>query len=97
MIPKGPHGIGELIHLFVRGLLLWIVVPVGFVAWVGSSRWQIKRKVALGQFLDWIDSNMLIIIERSVLRPFFPTPTHSWVPTKDRAQVQHRIGVSDFF
>lgn len=97
MISRGVSGIGRFLLLIVRGLLLWIVVPIGFVAWGVSLPWQLKRKVALGQFLGWLDSNMLIIIERSILRPFFEAPTHRWVPTKGRAEVQHRIGALDLF
>jgi hypothetical protein len=94
---RGVRGVGGLLLLFVRGLLLWIVVPIGFIAWAATCPWQIKRKVALGQFFGWIDSNMIIAIERSVLRPFFAAPTHRWVPIKDRDQVKNRIGVLDLF
>ncbi len=94
---RGVRGIGGVLLLLVRSLLLWIVVPIGFIAWATTCPWQIKRKVSLGQFIGWIDSNMVIAIERSVLRPFFTAPTHRWVPIKDRDKVKNRIGLLDPF
>ena len=43
--------LASLVLLIVRGILLWVVVPLGCITWVIVSPWLHKRGVAIGQFL----------------------------------------------
>jgi len=86
--------VGALVLLTVRGLLLWVVVPLGVVAWplvVVTSR---KRGVRLGQFLGWLDLNLTSAIQRTVTRPFFQAPI-PWTPFDAAASLTHRIRLLD--
>lgn len=84
---------GGLVLLAVRGLLLWVVVPLGVVAWplVVLSR---RRAVRLGQFLGWLDLNLTSAIQRTIARPFFEAPL-PWTPFDAAAGLTHRIRLLD--
>lgn len=96
-ISKENDPLALLVLLFIRGVLLWLLVPLGFVVWVLGAVWLIGRGATLGKFLGWLDSNFIIILERTLLRPFFAEPTHPWVPFADIAGVTHRVGPLDLF
>ncbi|MDQ1546681.1 MAG: hypothetical protein QOH69_1585 [Actinomycetota bacterium] len=81
--------------LVVRGILLWVLIPLGFVGWIVTLPWTYRQQVSLGGFLGWLDNNLVIAIARSLLRPWFPEPTLTWTSAKDIAEVTHRIGVLD--
>ena len=87
----------SLVLLIVRGILLWVVVPLGCIAWVIVSPWLHKRGVAIGQFLGWVDIHLIALIQRSLLRPFIRDTAQSWVPAKKIHEVVHRIGKLDLF
>ena len=91
------HPLGWLALLTIRGLLLWFLVPGSFVVWLLGAIWFVPRGATLGRFLGWIDINFILTIEETILRPFFPEPTHSGVRFADIATVKHRIGALDFF
>lgn len=76
--------------LLVRGLLLWIAIPLGVVGWLALLPW-LRARITIGQFLGWIDINLIAGLERSVLRPLFPHPL-GWMSARDIAKVRHRIG-----
>ena len=86
-----------LVLLVVRGILLWVVVPLGCIAWVIDSPWLHKRGVGIGQFLGWIDINLIALIQRSLLRPFIRDAAQPWVPARKISEVAHRIGRLDLF
>ena len=81
--------------LLIRGFLLWLVVPVATVVWCAGAYWFIRDDASLGKFLGLVDNNLLIVIERSILRPLFEKPTHSWIPYANIAEVAHRVGFLD--
>lgn len=87
--------IGGLILLVVRGILLWISVPVTTIIWVLGSPWFVPRGATLGRFLGWIDIGVVVAMQSSILRPFYAKPTVVWVPFSDIATVTHRIGIVD--
>jgi hypothetical protein len=89
--------IAGLALLILRGILLWIVIPVGFLAWVILTPWLHARRVTLGQFLGWVDNNLVAGLERGVLRPLFRQPARRWIRARDIKRVQHRIGMLDLY
>jgi hypothetical protein len=52
--------------MVVRGLLLWILIPVGFLLWLLFG-WILG--VAPGQFLGWLDLNLIATLQRVLIRP----------------------------
>lgn len=81
--------------LFIRGFLRWLVVPVATIIWVIGAYWFIRDGAYLGKILGWVDNNLLVVAECSILRAFFEKQTHSCVPYVNIADVTHRIGFLD--
>jgi hypothetical protein len=82
-----------LAFVVVHGVLLWLVVPLGFVVWlVGWPYWHGKR-LPLGQFLGWLDLNLGAFLRRSVLWPLFRSYSglQNWIPLREARAVEHRI------
>ena len=82
-----------LVLLTLRGLMLWLVIPFGFVAWLAYYSWA--RPASLGQCLGWFDLNLVAFLQRVVLKSFIPDPTASWVPSKKMSTVTHRCRPND--
>lgn len=83
---------GALVLLVVRGLLLWILIPLGFALWLLSIGWG--ARVALGAFLGWLDLNLLAALERTLLRPvggLQSMPRVEFVPVRRMQSVSHRV------
>ncbi len=88
--------VGGFVVLLVRGVLLWVLVPVVSVAWVLSFPLArlLGHRVALGQALGWADLNMTALLQRGL-----PTAVLSkrlpFVPWREMGQVSHRIQMLD--
>lgn len=76
--------------LLIRGVLLWVVIPVAACAWLPAALWLRRRGVRLGHFLGWVDLNLIAFLARGALRPFFRAPP-AWVPADAMAEVTHRV------
>ncbi len=88
------HLVRGLLLLAIRGALLWIVVPVAVVVWLGGAPWLLPRRVTLGVFLGWVDLNLLAFLERGLMRPLFRTRS-PWSPVGEIAHTTHRIRFAD--
>ena len=86
-----------LLLLILRGILLWIVIPLAFLAWLLLLPWLHSRRVTVGQFLGWVDNNFIAALQRSVLRPLFQSPPQHWIRAHDIERVTHRIGKLDLY
>jgi hypothetical protein len=82
-----------LILLVTRGFLLWFVIPAAIAVYVLSFA-RSRGTSSLGQYLGWVDLNLIALIERTVLRPVVREPM-SWTPRKEIRTVTHRIGIFD--
>jgi len=88
------HWATALVLLTLRGVLLWIVMPVGVVAWLFLHSWI--QRAALGECLAWYDVNLIAFLQRVLLRPFIPEPTVAWVPAKGMTDVTRKVRLLDF-
>lgn len=82
--------IALLIMLLVRGVLLWIVVPVAAVWWlIAIPVDAIVRKpyVGLGQTIGWADLNLIALLTLGHSAPFV-----SW---SQASKVKHRVSIID--
>ena len=43
---------------------------MGCIAWVLGTPRLHQRRIKIGQFLGWIDVNLIALIQHSLLRPF---------------------------
>jgi hypothetical protein len=80
--------------LLVRGILLWIVVPLAFVCWLLLAIPLHRRGVTFGKFLGWVDLNLVAFLGRTILRPIVRTPLN-WVPASEMPEVKHRLRSHD--
>ena len=87
--------IGAVALLATRGVLLWFVVPFGFLAWLLTAQWALTPRVSLGAFLGWLDWNLAVMLVRGPFEAAFPNVTIEWMPARDRGRVLHRIGAGD--
>ena len=58
--------VGALALLVIRGLLLWILIPVGLVLWLFIFGWS--ARVGLGTFLGWLDLNLTVALQRILVQ-----------------------------
>jgi hypothetical protein len=86
--------VAAVLLLAVRGVLLWIVVPLGAVAWLLAAPSLRRRGIGVGRFLGWLDLNLVAALQRSVLRPLFDVP-RAWTPWGAASSVEHRISRVD--
>ncbi len=82
--------------MVMRAYLLWLVVPLGLLAWVLLSPWLLHHRVTLPRFLGWLDLNVAAFLQRVLLRRFFVTLSLRWVPFCEASRERHRIGLLDF-
>ena len=81
---------GSLALLITRGVLLWVLVPVGVIAWFGLALTLRRRDFRLGSWLGWLDVNLVAALQRGLLRPFFDSPL-AFTPWSRVSEVTHRI------
>jgi hypothetical protein len=79
--------IARFLLMCVHGFLVWMAVPLATLAWLLAFQW---RKAPLGQFIGWVDLNLVAGLQRTVLRPITRAPVN-WVPYCDLSGVTHRI------
>jgi len=87
---RGRRTAGGVALLFARGVLLWIAVPLAACVWLASWPRLRRRNVGLATFVAWVDLNLIALLERTLLRPFFRVRA-DWVPWSALASVTHRI------
>ena len=90
--PRGPIAAG-VAHLLLRGVLLWVVVPVATCVWIMLAAGR-HRPAGLGQFLGWVDLNLTAGLQRTALRPLFGAHPQ-WTPWSEVGQVTHRVRLLD--
>ena len=93
MSTRSASPVAWVILLTLRGLLLWIVIPLGTLAWLVSVAFT-RRSLAV--FLRWSDANMVSVLESTILRPLFPQPVR-WFTLREAADVRYRVRASDLF
>ena len=81
--------------LVLRGVLLWVVIPLAFVLWVivrlsGGDRSDLSLRTVVG----WADLNLCAALSRSLLRPMVIRPLE-WTPWRDVESVSHRVSPLD--
>jgi len=87
--------ISALVLIYVRSLLLWLVIPAGLIVWIFVFPLLQDRGVTLTLFLSWLDHNLIVMIQRGLLRPFRPFIGPRWIPARKMAKVEHRFKWND--
>lgn len=82
--------VGGLLVLFARGVLLWVVVPIASLVWVLVAIRLRRRGVTFGQYLGWVDVNLVAFLQRTLFRPVVRSRT-PFVPPLEIPSVSHRL------
>ena len=61
--------VGGLLLMFIRGILLWLVIPIAFLAWVLVHGWA--QHTRLRHALAWYDFNTVSLLMNGPLRLMF--------------------------
>ena len=86
--------VGGMLLLLIRGVFLWVLIPMMLIVWVlGFPHWK-RVHVTVGHLVGWADLNLAATLQRTVLRPCFSSPI-PWVPVSQMPHVKHRVGFSD--
>ena len=85
---------GGLLVVVLRGLFLWLVVPIAVLAWSVVRARQRTSGVSLGQYLGWIDLNLIAGLQR-LATPMLIRHPIAWTPRADLATVTHRLRATD--
>jgi hypothetical protein len=99
-LPHSVAGVRDTIEsialLIIRGVLLWVVMPLVAVVWVLSApvRLVTRHPLPLRCFLGWLDLNLIAVLERTILRPIAENP-QSFVPWSLARTTEHRVGFTD--
>ncbi len=80
--------------LLTRSFLLWIVIPVWSVVWLARAISLHRRGITYGQYLGWVDLNLIAFLQRGVFRPLVRWPA-PFVPSSEMPSVTHRISRTD--
>lgn len=83
-----------LLLLAIRGVGLWIVVPLTAVLWVVLLSAMLPRGIGFRVLLGWGDLNVVALVQRSVLRWGFPN-RQPWIPIGGIAATTHRVRFRD--
>lgn len=82
--------VSALAFLFLRGFLLWILVPGSTLAWLFAwPYWHFKR-VGCAQLIGWADLNLAATLQRTLFRPLVREPL-AFVPIRAASEVTHRV------
>ena len=87
--------LARILLLTVRGVLLWVVLPMGCITWVLGAPRLHKRGIKIGQFLGGIDVNLIALIQHSLLCPFYRDSAQPWLSAREISRVVHRVGLMD--
>lgn len=86
--------VAGLLLLLVRGVLLWAVIPLAICVWLFAYLRLRRAGVGLGQFLGWVDLNLMASLSQIALRPLFRDPV-PWVGWREMPGVTHRLRLID--
>lgn len=91
--------LGFILVLIARGLAPWILIPLTVVVWAAALPVHLlrrrSRRPTLRQYLAWVDSTFVALLEHGPLRPLAPDrpPFPAW--PRERGEPPYRIGPSD--
>jgi hypothetical protein len=90
------EAIAGFVLLLVRGLLLWLVIPLAFISWLllAPARALLGRPyVAPGKVIGWADLNLIAAIGQLLVRPFGRRV--DFTPWSELMSVDHRVSLID--
>lgn len=79
----------------VRGLALYLLIPLAFVFWIVAFLWIFRYSKSLPQFITWVDYNFCVSLIRGPLRPLIPEPRAELLPLRRIKEMTDRTKLVD--
>jgi hypothetical protein len=95
-VGSGLEAIALLVLLVVRGLLLWLVIPIAFLGWLVMLPIRLalrKPYITPGKLIGWADMNLSAAIGQVLVRPF--GRRSDFTPWSRVLSVEHRVSIID--
>lgn len=90
------ENIAMLLLLSMRGLLLWVLIPFAFLAWLFVHCWA--HRASLRHAVAWYDMNMSVLLINGPLRFMIPTANRPRVVGISRmGEGSHRVHLTDLW
>lgn len=89
------ENVALLLILLIRGLLLWVLIPFGFLAWVVVHVWA--QDASLRQALAWYDGTVFALLMKGPFRLVIPPERRvPFVGMSRMGKIEaHRVRFSD--
>jgi len=87
--------LGGLLAFLIRGVLLWLVVPVAALVWLFVGHSLRRRGVVFWQYVGWVDLYLIWFLQNTVLRPLYRR-TLARPRVRDIPTTNHRVRYLDF-
>lgn len=83
--------------LVIRGIALWALIPLAFLAWLVVFAWVNDASPA--KVIAWCDVNLIVALVRGPFRPFIPEQKRLRFIglTEFAASSRHRVGLNDLW
>ena len=81
--------------VIVRGLALYLLIPLAFVFWIVAFLWIVRYSKSLPQFVTWVDYNFTVSLIRGPLRLLIPEPRAEWLPLRRIKEMTARTKLYD--
>jgi len=93
------EGVALFIVLAARGFALWVLIPLTFMLWLGSTPVRLlvhrRDRPSLRQYVTWADMTFVASLERGPLRRLVPRPEPFPAWPRERAEPPYRVGILD--
>lgn len=95
--PPDLPALPALLLIFIRGVALWLLVPLAFLFWTLAFLWIFRYSRSLPQFVSWVDFNFGVALLRGPLRPLVPEQHLDWLPLSRIRELTARTGRNEFW
>lgn len=83
--------------LVIRGIALWLLIPLAFLAWLVVHAWL--NDASPTQVIAWYDANFVVALVRGPFRLLIPAQNRPRFVglTEFAASSPHRVGLNDLW
>lgn len=92
----GNSTVAQILVLLLHSVILWLLIPAGFLAWLISIPFTLHRPIKLGAFLAWLAYNEIAFQKRILLRPWFGAPL-KWLSPRAMRGLTFRISAREMY
>jgi len=90
-------GVAWLAILFIRGVALWVLIPLAWLAWLVVHAWT--NDASPTQVIAWYDLNFIVALAKGPFRVLIPAGSRPRFVglTEFAASGRHRVSLNDLY